>query len=399
MNLTRAEWTRLIASAYGPTTLSSIGFGAIMPLVALSARDLGASVGMAAFVVGLLGIGQLVGDLPAGTLAARWGEKWAIVAACLVDAVALGAAFLARDLVVLCLAVFVCGLSGAVFGLARQTYLTEAIPVRWRARALSSLGGVFRIGFFVGPLAGAWIVDRWSLAAAYAFASLMSLFAAAVTLALPDLPAHEAPVHSPTDPTRLWAVLAHHRRVLLTIGLGATVIMLVRSARNAIIPLWCESIGLSPTVTSLIFALSAGFDILLFFPGGAVMDRFGRFWVAVPSMVVLGLGMAVLPLTHTAWTVGLVGALLGLGNGISSGIVMTLGSDASPAVGRPQFLAGWRLFSDLGNTLGPLLISVVTVVAPLAAACVLFGVLGWAGAAWLSAHVPDSPVREPRVSP
>ncbi len=128
--------------------------------------------------------------------------------------------------------------------------------------------------------------------------------------------------------------------------------------------------------------------MLLFYPGGAIMDRFGRVWVAVPSMIVLGLGFVLLPLTSTALSVGLVAALMGLGNGISAGIVLTLGADMAPPEARAQFLGGWRLCADLGNTLGPFLISAVSVVATLAAASVTLGALTWLGSGWLAKWVP-----------
>ena len=95
------RWRDIAIPAYGPTVLVSIGQGAILPLIALSARDLGGSVGLAALIVALIGIGQLIGDLPAGALAARIGEQQALVAACTVDAVALVGAFLARSLILL----------------------------------------------------------------------------------------------------------------------------------------------------------------------------------------------------------------------------------------------------------------------------------------------------------
>jgi MFS family permease len=110
-------WRQIAVPAYGPTALVSIGQGAIIPLVALSARALGASVGTAAVVVALIGIGQLIGDLPAGALAARIGEKRALIAACLLDATALLGAFLAPSLLMLAAAIFVVGLAGAVFSL------------------------------------------------------------------------------------------------------------------------------------------------------------------------------------------------------------------------------------------------------------------------------------------
>jgi MFS family permease len=383
------RWRDIVITAYGPTLLVSIGQGAILPLVALSARALGASVATAAFVVALIGIGQLVGDLPAGALAARIGEKRALIGACVLDAFALLGAFLARSLVLLAVAMVITGLAAAVFGLARHAYLTEAIPIRMRARALSTLGGTFRIGLFVGPFVAAAILTRWSIGAAYAFAAAMNIAAAILTAFLPEVTGHRRrTARSGRRQRAVIEVLAEHRRILLTLGIGVLVIQAARATRQTIVPLWAESIGVNAAATSVIFGISAGVDMLLFYPGGAIMDRFGRVYVAAPSMIVLGLGFLLLPLTSGPTTVGLVAALMGLGNGISSGVVLTLGADASPPQDRAQFLSGWRLCSDLGNAAGPLLISVVSALATLAAAAVTMGLITWAGSAWLIKWVP-----------
>ena len=75
--------------------------------------------------------------------------------------------------------------------------------------------------------------------------------------------------------------------------------------------------------------------------------------------------------------------LMAVGNGLGSGIVMTLGADAAPVEGRAQFLGGWRLCGDIGGSGGALLISAVAVAAPLAAACVVMGVAAAAGTVWV----------------
>lgn len=392
------RWRDIVITAYGPTLLVSIGQGAILPLVALSARALGASVATAAFVVALIGIGQLVGDLPAGALAARIGEKRALIGACVLDAFALMGAFLARSLVLLAVAMAITGLAAAVFGLARHAYLTEAIPIRMRARALSSLGGTFRIGLFVGPFIAAAILTRWSIGAAYAFAAVMNIAAAILTAFLPEVTAHRRRTALSGRRRAVIQVLAEHRRTLLTLGIGVLVIQAARATRQTIVPLWAESIGVNAAATSVIFGISAGVDMLLFYPGGAIMDRFGRVYVAAPSMIVLGLGFLLLPLTSGPTTVGLVAALMGLGNGISAGVVLTLGADASPPQDRAQFLSGWRLCSDLGNAAGPLVISAVSALATLAAAAVTMGLITWAGSAWLIQWVPAYSPRLPRQS-
>jgi MFS family permease len=384
----QVPWRNLVITAYAPTILIAVGQGAILPLVALSARALGASVGTAAFIVALIGLGQLVGDLPAGALAARIGEKRALVAACVLDAVALLGAFLAESVILLAAAITITGLANAVFGLARQSYLTEAIPIPMRARALSTLGGTFRIGLFIGPFVAAAIVTRWSIGAAYGFSAVMSLAAAILTAFLPEVGRKASAINATERRRSVASVVIEHRRLLVTLGLGILIISAARATRQSIVPLWAESIGVDAATTSVIFGISAGVDMLLFYPGGAIMDRFGRVWVAVPSMMVLGLGFMLLPLTSGATSVGLVAALMGLGNGISAGIVLTLGADASPPQDRAQFLGGWRVCSDLGNAAGPLVISVVSAFATLAAAAVTMGLLTWAGSAWLIKWVP-----------
>jgi hypothetical protein len=55
---------RIAVSAYGPLLLFGIGEGAILPIVPLSARDLGASVPVAALIVMLIVIGSLLRDIP-----------------------------------------------------------------------------------------------------------------------------------------------------------------------------------------------------------------------------------------------------------------------------------------------------------------------------------------------
>ncbi|MDN5727267.1 MAG: MFS transporter [Propionibacteriales bacterium] len=382
------SWKRMIIPVYGPTFLVSIGLGAIYPLVALTARNLGADIGTAALMVGLMGLGQLLGDLPAGALAQRIGEKRAMTLAGVIDVAALTTAWFAQSLALFALAVLVTGLAAAVFGLARHAYLTEAVPLHARARALSALGGTSRVGMFIGPFISAGLLLIFEMQVAYAFAAGTGVAATILTLAMPALPGADTHDRSTGPRRRLGQVLWEHRRVLVILGAGVLVLSAVRSARQGLVPLWCESLGFDASTTSVIYGISAGVDMLMFLPGGAMMDRFGRVWGVLPALIIVGLGFVLLPLGQTPLQVTVLASLLGLGNGLSSGIVLTLGSDNAPVEGRSQFLGGWRVAADLGNTAGPLVISLITVFAPLAAASVAIGVVGWLGAGWLARWIP-----------
>lgn len=373
--------------AYGPTALGSIGSGAVMPVVVLSARALGAEVSLAAFLLSLIWIAQLAADLPAGALASRIGERRALAVACGVEAVGMVGCATAGSLWMLAGSLVLLGAASSLFGLARQAYLTEAIPISMRARALSTLGGVNRIGVFVGPFVGALVVSRWGVGAAYLVGFVSSAAALVLVLCLPDITvAHDR--RASLQRRSIASVLSEHRRTLMTLGVGALCIASARSCRIALIPLFAESIGLDAAQTSLVVGIAGAVDMLLFYPAGGVMDRFGRTWVAVPSMLVLAAGMALLPLAHSFGTLTAVAVVLGIGNGVGAGLVMTLGADASPPDARIQFLGGWRLMADLGNASGPALISLITLAAPLAVAAGVMGVGAVAGAGWLRLWVP-----------
>jgi MFS family permease len=382
----------MIPSMFLPAMVYEIGNGAVAPVIAITALDLGASPGTAGFLVALMGIGQLVGDVPAAALAARLGDRRAMVLAGGVSMAAMTGAFLAPSLPVFGLCLFVLGLCSAVFYLARQAYLTEVAPLGIRARALSMLGGSHRVGLFIGPFVGAAVISLTSLRAAYVVAVVTAGVAALLLLVIPDLDpegGRQGRVGARTAHAGgLVATVRDHRRLLCTLGVAVLAIGATRAARQTVLPLWAVHIGLSPEATSLVFGIASAVDMALFYPSGKVMDRHGRLAVAVPAMLILGLGMAALPLTSGIIGLTIVAMVMSLGNGIGSGIVMTLGADVAPPDNRLRFLSVWRLMSDTGNALGPVVVSVVAGVAALASGIVVVGGIGVLAAGALTVWAP-----------
>ena len=88
---------RLAPAVFLPALIFETGMGALAPVLALSGRALGASVGAAGLVLALLGVGQILGDVPAGALAARLGDRKAMLVAAGVAAVTLCGCALARS--------------------------------------------------------------------------------------------------------------------------------------------------------------------------------------------------------------------------------------------------------------------------------------------------------------
>ena len=392
---------RIALPAFAPSFLFALGEGAILPVIALTVRHLGGSVALAALMVTLIGVGSLVSNIPASILTTRWGERWAMVGAAAWGALGMALCVLAPGLVTFAIGVFMVGMAAAVFSLARLSYLTEAVPFHFRARALSTLGGAMRVGLFVGPFLAAGLIHWIGIDGAY-WAGVGALVLAAVVAArVPELPRRRAAAPASDDampraPATLRSVGSDHARLFVTLGIGALLVSAVRASRQAVIPLWAEGIGLDAATTSLIYGLAGGIDMLVFYPAGKVMDKKGRVWVAVPSMLIMGAALLLTPFTHGATTLLLASLAIGFGNGIGSGMIMTIGADHAPVAGRAHFLGIWRLMADLGSTAGPALLSALTAAVSLAAAIWSTGAIALAAAAVLWSWLPRGERHPPR---
>lgn len=380
--------------AFAPAALFGLASGAMLPVIVASAYERGASTAVTAFIGSLLGIGSLLTNIPSGILATRVGERRAMLVAA---AVTVGGLVLcvvdlghgAGSVALFASGVFLVGCASSVYNLARQSYLTEMVPPEMRARALSTLGGTMRIGVFVGPFLGALATAFGGVPAAYLVGVVAILLAALVVHRAPDLElSPEQRLAGAEVTTR--KVLREHWRLFATLGLGVLLLSAIRQTRQTVIPLWAHHIGISPAESSIVYGIAGAVDAMTFYPAGRVMDHHGRRIVAVPCAVVMGLACILMPLTHGLFTLILVAMLMGFGNGIGSGIVMTLAADVSPAAGRLTFLAVWRELADAGAALGPVILSLATGAGGLGNGLVVSGLVGVAAGVALWRWIPAS---------
>ncbi|MFY9934856.1 MAG: MFS transporter [Streptosporangiaceae bacterium] len=182
----------MAVAAFGPATLFGLAEGSMIPVIVLSSIDRGASTAIAALINALLGIGSIVTNIPSGILATRIGERKSMLVAAAIAVAGLILCLInlghgAVSLVVFGSGVLLLGAASSVYTLARQSYLTETVPPEMRARALSTLGGVLRIGMFVGPFLGAGAEELRGVPGAYYVSLAAMAGAAAIVYRVPDL--------------------------------------------------------------------------------------------------------------------------------------------------------------------------------------------------------------------
>lgn len=387
----------LTLSVYIPTILFSAGQGAVIPVVPLFARELGASIALAALIVAMRPIGLMLFDLPVGVVVSRFGDRGAMIAGtAMVAVVAIGAS-LSPSPIVLAVLSLLMGAGWSLWQLARLSYVSEVAPIHQRGRALSMTGGMNRVGTVAGPVIGGLLGQQFGLESAFYAQTVFGVLASAMMFVSVPATSGALDLHGGNVVGRLGATIADNRGVFISAGVPVVALQTLRQARQVFLPLWGDEIGLGVAEIGLAIGISSFVDATMFYPVGIVMDRWGRKWAGVPSLLVLAVGLLLMPLTTEFYGFTTVAAVMAFGNGLGSGLVMTLGADFAPPTRRAEFLGAWRLLGDGGAAAGPLIIGVLAGLGSLGLAAVAASGIGFVGAAMLFAFVRETLVIVPSV--
>jgi MFS family permease len=385
----------VIIAFYLPELLISFSTGVLVANLPLYAAQLGADYGLVGLFIGAAALGQILGDLPSGIILSRWGTKRVMLTGIAVMALAMLALSFTTDIYQATACRFVSGLGAAMMVISRHHYLTYQMDVERRGRSSGMMGGVLRIGRFIGPLVGGTVALHYGLRGAFVLcfiAYTLSLLIILVKLKV-QREVGGAPVQGLKHTLGpLWQTLRNNYRVLSVAGLGLIFAQIIRSGRDIVVPLYASDIlGLDVQAVNLIVSIAAGAEMLMFYPAGVIMDRFGRKYAIVPPFVSMGLCVMMVPLASSALGLLLVTSLMGISNGLSSGTMIALGSDLAPRDGHQgEFLGVWGLIGDIGATGGPMMAGGIAEALTLGLAALVIGGAGIMAGVVFGRFVPET---------
>ncbi|QNQ89969.1 MFS transporter [Corynebacterium poyangense] len=378
-----------------PALLFAIAIGTTTPILIIAGLQAGGSQPTAAAIVALMGVASLICTVPAGNFIDRVGDARAMVVASLAAIVVTGitvVALMLHSLPLYALGLFLRAPIQDLWNLARQAFVATVLPPEDLGRGMTALGGTMRVGNLLGPMVSAGLLYIWPVWSVFVFSALCAL-AAIIVLQLPAARAFEdvagigrekpssADKKSDTHPP-LSQLDIRWNAVILS-GISVITLGLARSAMPAVVQLWGVELGLHKSTISLIIALGAAVELCLMIPGAFIKDRMGRATTLCSCLSIFGLGLITMVLIPTASGLWLSMFIMALGNGLGTGINMTIGADLSPTEGRAKFLGVWALFNTVGLLGGPSLISALVALATLHIGVLSCGGLAVFGAAWM----------------
>lgn len=377
---------------YLPSLLVAIGQQAVLIMLPLYALDLGGGPAAAAVVLAMKGFGTVLADLPSGAAVSRFGDKRTMLGGLTITTASVVALGFVEQWWAAAALTLVFGTGVGAWMLTRMHYVAVHCPATHRGRAMTVLAGIQRLGTFIGPALGGLAVKYLGYPTLFLTAGALSL-AGIVLVVLFTRPtdAERLTSHHPLE--SIARVIREHRGVYLRAGSATIALQFIRAGRQLMIPLWGQMIGLDAAAIGLLFGLSSVIDACMFYPAGWVMDFWGRKWTAVPSTLVIAASLGALALTDSFGSYGLVVLLSGFGNGLGTGVVMTIGADFAPANDRGEFLGVWRLIGDLGSAFGPLVLGAATKAFALSGALALCAGVGGVGAVVMIFAIRETLVR------
>lgn len=352
----------MLLPVYVPTALLAFGQGVLVPTLPVYALSLDASFGLVSLIVAAAGIGTLCADVPSGFLLGRLGRRPVMLFGAVLVAVSTFGVGLVPHIPALVGLRLVAGVGTAMWGLSRHAYITDVTVPAQRGRAISVFGGINRAGNLAAPALGGVVAKAFGLTAPFFLAGALAALTAFVALLfVPETVQKGA--GAPSHRMR-WGLVAKmlrtNRRDVSAAGVAQVFGQMIRAGRQLLIPLFGKSVlGLDVAAIGTIISIGAAFDVAMFVPAGIIMDRFGRKVATVPSFAIMAVGMALMSFVTDYRGLLAAAVVIGFGNGLGSGTMMTLGADLAPPGAVGEFLGFWRLIGDTGQSGGPLIVGQV----------------------------------------
>jgi MFS family permease len=395
----------LVCPVYLPGFLHTAAGAIAAPTLTLLAVDLGGGKAAAGAALSLRAGSALVAQFPAGRLLAYAGARVTMAVAGAIET--LGAAMVAaaagrESFNLLRLSLALLGLGSAVWEVARQAQIQRAIPPHVRGKAVALYCGLVRIAAVGGPVVGGLLGQAAGLPAVFAAEALVLALAAAAALRFVDPHKRGSPSER-TGMTKTEGKEAERQLSMLetlrteyprflTAGVASSLLSVVRGARAVALPLLGSEIGMSRAEIGACLSVAMAIETPMFIPVGWAYDRFGRKPVVVPAALVIAAAWTMLARVGSSAGMWSAAALLGVGNGLASGIGTLTCQDFAPgekSPHTPNYFALWNVLTGLATMAAPSMVGYASQRWSVFTAARVTAGISVAAATWYVVAVPE----------
>jgi len=342
--------------------VNQFGFGAIVPVIPLYAEDFGVSNAAIGLTIAVFGLARFLVNMPAGRLADLAGRRITLAVGGVVTVVGAVLCAIAPNYEFFLFARFIAGAGAAFVLTGGQIVLADIASPANRGRVMAIYQGVFLVTVGAGAWPGGWLASTFNLAAPFwANATLAAILTMIAWIFVPETrdlakAARGIGTSPPTQSMLQQLGQLRSSRGLMLIGLVGLAAAFTRTGGLFnVIPLLAEDqMHLSPEQIGLGLGMISILGLVLVYPSGALVDKFGRKAVIVPSALLSGVAMLSFSWADSFATFMLASTFWAAATGIAGAAPAAYAADVAPPGMMASAMGLYRTMSDFGYVLGPI---------------------------------------------
>ncbi len=370
-------WMCILISA------NQLGFGSIVPVAALYAESFGVSQTAIGLTIAIYGAARFLINLPAGRLADLIGRRSTLAVGGAVTVVGTVLCAVAPNYPIFLGARFIAGAGAAFVLTAGQIVLADISSPHNRGRVMAIYQGVFIFSVGAGAFPGGWLAHNFGLATPFwANAGLAAVVTILAFFFVPETRGIRAISQEQRDATHGVPFSTQIRIILHTPGFALICLVSFAAffARTGglfnVIPLLAEDqIGLTPAQIGVGIGMISIVGLVLVYPSGMIVDRFGRRGVIVLSTLLTGVAILGFGIAGSFLAFTLCCIFWSAAGGVSGAAPAAYTADIAPPGLTGPTMGLYRALADSGYVVGPLLLGFIADVGSPWAALVFTAIL------------------------
>jgi len=280
----------------------------LIPVMALYASTLGASVGIIGLIIGLYSVTNTPANILFGRLIDRVGYKFPLIAGLIGDALSMFLYSVSRLPIHLALVRALHGVSGGLVGPATMSATADSSGKAQKGRAMSFYGMALAAATLVGYGLSGILVSRLGYQALFLFGAAVLMAGVVISLLLPGT-SKKGDITATTSPGFKKVKGLLKRRGLIVAYCSIFAQYFTFGGVVTLLPLYVGGLGMEAFHVGMLLAIFAIMFIIIQLPSGAFSDRVGRL---TPTTIGLSLGIVSLVILTSAATLPLLAVVMAL---------------------------------------------------------------------------------------
>lgn len=347
--------------------VNQLGFGGVVPALPLYAQSFGVSVSAIGMAVGVYGLARFAGSPPAGWISDRVGRRPALAIGGLITAIGnLWCAYAGSYPEFIC-ARFIAGAGAGFIVTTGQIVLADITTPERRGRTMAIYQGTFIFAAGIGPFPGGLLSDAYGLRApflAYSVAGILAgivaWFAVAETRDASHASLRRQAEGGPTFMAQVRRLAGHTGFVLACFVSLANAVARTGGLFSVVPLLGAMRLGLSVKAIGFALALGTVIGLVAAYPGGMLIDRFGRKAVIAPATVISGISMLIFCVAPDyIWFIA-ASIAWGTASSIGGAAPAAYAADTAPPGLNATTITVFRMAGDIGYVAGPIALGLLS---------------------------------------